>query len=36
LKKVLMSKGVEVYSPKETFRKAAVEGLIREFEEKNI
>ena len=32
LKKVLMSKGVEVYSPKETFRKAAAEGLIREFE----
>jgi nucleotidyltransferase substrate binding protein (TIGR01987 family) len=32
LKKVLMSKGVEVYSPKETFRKSAAEGLIREFE----
>ena len=32
LKKVLMSKGVEVYSPKETFRKAAAEGLIRELE----
>ena len=32
LKKVLMSKGIEVYSPKETFRKAAAEGLIREFE----
>ena len=32
LKKALMSKGVEVYSPKETFRKAAAEGLIREFE----
>jgi nucleotidyltransferase substrate binding protein (TIGR01987 family) len=32
LKKVLMSKGVEVYSPKETFRKAAAEGLIRKFE----
>ncbi|MCE8163471.1 MAG: nucleotidyltransferase substrate binding protein [Candidatus Moeniiplasma glomeromycotorum] len=32
LKKVLMSKGVEVYSPKETFRKAAAESLIREFE----
>ena len=27
-----MSKGVEVYSPKETFRKSAAEGLIREFE----
>ena len=32
LEKVLMSKGVEVYSPKKTFRKAAAEGLIREFE----
>ena len=30
--KILTSKGVEVYSPKETFRKAAAEGLIREFE----
>ena len=32
LKKVLMSKGVEVYSSKETFLKAVAEGLIREFE----
>ena len=32
LKKMLMSKGVEVYSPKETFRKAVAEGLIHEFE----
>jgi nucleotidyltransferase substrate binding protein (TIGR01987 family) len=31
LKKVLATKGVEVYSPKETFRKAAAEGLIRDF-----
>jgi len=30
--KILKTKGVEVYSPKETFRKAAAEGLIREFE----
>jgi len=30
--KVLKSKGVEVYSPKETFRKAVAEGLIHEFE----
>ena len=32
LKKVLATKGVEVYSPKETFRKAAAEGLIHDFE----
>lgn len=31
-KRILKSKGVEVYSPKEVFRKAAAEGLIREFE----
>ena len=31
-KRILKSKGVEVYSPKETFRQAAAEGLIREFE----
>lgn len=30
--KILKSKGVEVYSPKETFRQAAAERLIREFE----
>ena len=30
--KILKTKGVEVYSPKETFRKAAAEGLICEFE----
>ena len=30
--KILKTKGVEVYSPKETFRKAAAEGLIHEFE----
>ncbi|KLL03325.1 MAG: nucleotidyltransferase substrate binding protein, partial [Mycoplasmataceae bacterium RV_VA103A] len=29
--KILKSKGVEVYSPKETFRYAAAEGLIRDF-----
>jgi nucleotidyltransferase substrate binding protein (TIGR01987 family) len=32
LKKILMSKGIEVYSPKETFRKSAAEGLINDFE----
>jgi nucleotidyltransferase substrate binding protein (TIGR01987 family) len=32
LKKILLSKGVEAYSPKETFRKVATENLIREFE----
>lgn len=29
--KILKSKGVEVYSPKETFRQAAAEGLIQDF-----
>lgn len=32
LKKILMSKGIEVYSPKETFRKSVAEGLISDFE----
>lgn len=32
MKKVLGGKGVEVYSPKETFRKAVAEGIIENFE----
>lgn len=32
MKKILGFKGVEVYSPKETFRKAAAEGLIENFD----